>query len=68
MIAKLSLLEVSESFYTILYEYNRASIRHLECINMLAYTRLRGTVSMRYRSSETNYKYEYRHTCIMVVC
>ena len=28
---------------------------------MLAYTCICGTVSMRYRSSETNYQYEYRH-------
>ena len=46
------------------YSYHRASIRHLGCMNTLAYARVCVPVSMRYRSSETNYQYGYRHKCI----
>lgn len=41
-----------------------ASIWHLGCMNMLACACTRGPVSMRCRSSETDYKYGYRHKCI----
>ena len=48
--------KVSDSFYTIYFECHRASIRHLGCMNALADVRICGPVSMRYRSSETNYQ------------
>ena len=39
--------KVSESFYTISFEYHRASIPHLGCMNVLAYyARICGPVSM----------------------
>ena len=38
--------KVSESFYTISFEYYRAGIRHLGCMNVLAYARICGPVSM----------------------
>ena len=34
------------------YEYHRASIRHLWCMNVLTYARICGPVSMRYRSDQ----------------
>ena len=49
------------SFHTISFEYHRASIRHSGRTNVLAYARICGPVSERYRSSETNHQYEYRH-------
>ena len=64
VIAKLSFQKVSESFYTKSFEYHRASIRHFGHLNVLAYARICVHVSMRYRSSETNYQYGYRHKCI----
>ena len=64
VIAKLSLSE-SESFYTKSFEYHRASIRHFGRMTVLAYARICVHVSMRYRSSETNYQYGYRHKCIV---
>ena len=62
--------KVSESFYTMSFEYHRASIRHLGCMNVLAYARIICVpVKMRYRSTETNYQYGYRQMYIcMVVC
>jgi len=33
-------------------------------MNVLAYTRICGPESMRYRANETNYQYGYRHICI----
>ena len=35
------------------FEYHRASIRHLGCMYVLAYAHVCGPVSMKYRSSET---------------
>ena len=40
------------------------SIQHLGCTNVLAYAGICGPVSMRYRSSETNYQHGYTHKCI----
>ena len=42
----------------------RASIRHLGHMNVLASACICGPVSLRYRSSETNYQYGYRHKCL----
>ena len=47
--------KVGESFYTIPFEYHRASIRHLGCMDVLAHECICGPVSMSYRSSETNF-------------
>ena len=47
--------KVGESFCTISFEYHRESIRHLGCMNVLAYECICGPVSMSYRSSETNF-------------
>ena len=43
-----------ENFQTISFEYHRASVRHLGCINVLAYARVCSVVCMRYRSGEIN--------------
>ena len=57
--------KVSESFYTMSFEYHRASIRNLGCMNVLAYARIICVpVRMRYRSSETDYQYGYRQMYI----
>ena len=53
-----------KSFYTISFEYHRASIRHLGGMNVLAYARIFGSACMRYRTSETDYQYRYRHKWI----
>ena len=34
---------------------------------MFAYARICGPVSVRYRSSETNYQHGYRHKCISLI-
>ena len=49
LIAKLRLSEGKREFYTISFEHYRASIRHLLCMNVLAYAYIYGPVSMRYR-------------------
>ena len=40
------------------------SLRHSGCMNLLAYARICGPVTMRYRSSETNFQYGYRPKCV----
>ena len=63
--------KLSESFYTVSFEYHCASIQHFDlgCMNVLPYVHIYGPVCMKYRSSETNYQYGYRHNCIyMDVC
>ena len=60
--------KVSESFYTISFEYHRAGIRHLGCMTVLAYAHIFGPVSMSYRSSETNFSMATNSSVYMVVC
>ena len=60
--------KISESFYTISFEYHRAAIRHLGCMTVLAYARISGPVSMSYRSNETNFSMATDSNVYMVVC
>ena len=44
--------KASESFQTVSFGYHRASVRHLGCMNVLAYASVCSLVCMRYRSGE----------------
>ena len=43
------------------------TLRMYECVSICTYN-LCGPVCMRYRSSETNYHYEYRYKCVSYGC